>query len=578
MRDSLSKPDEAVIAELRQRIAEARKRRAEVAEPDWEDFYQPAQMNLFGETLSQPTLIKRDRNEAKRETLDREIDWAERGIAREKAKGDRSNVGAATRYADMVAGWDPYDQNKSEGWFDPEWMFNIKDGFDVVIGNPPYISAPDQLKDAKLKAQREALAHDGRFKCLIQKWDLYIAFMELSMRSFLKRGGSFTMIVPYPLTNQTYGAAIRRTLLSEFALKSIVDLQGVKVFENATVTNCIPLVAKAEPLTQVAIVKADEKGRFYKDRIVGIDEFMPDAKTAIWKTAKEENLLSRFKDMHRLGDYCYISVGMVLNADEKIAKGAFTKDDLISQRKDKEHPRPYLEGKDIDRYVIKRERYLEYGTERVPSQIRRPTFPELYLHPKIILNTLGDIKGTLDRTGLFTTNHKLNLILPWHSLEGVENNSISGSVKRYCTMKRGEMEQLSHGLDLRLMLGILNSRLVLALLNEIRGGDFNIYPEHLRAIPIPSAMSAEQSRIAALVDRILAAKKADPAADTAELEAEIDALVYRLYGLTDEEIKVVEGRNNPAPQPSAAQSPAPAARKGPRTTAKAEEAEDEVLE
>ena len=580
VRDSLSKPDETVIAELRQRIAEARKRREEVAEPDWEDVCQPAQMNLFGETLSQPTLIKRDRNEPKREALDREIDWAERGIAKEKAKGDRSNVGAATRYADMVAGWDPYDQNKSEGWFDPEWMFNIKDGFDVVIGNPPYISAPDQLKDAKLKAQREALAHDGRFKCLIQKWDLYIAFMELSLRSFLKCGGSFTMIVPYPLTNQTYGAAIRRTLLSEFALKSIVDLQGVKVFENATVTNCIPLVAKAEPLTQVAIVKADEKGRFYKDRIVGIDEFMPDTKTAVWKTSKEENLLSRFKDMHRLGDYCYISVGMVLNADEKTNKGAFTKDDLISETKDKIHCREYIEAKDIARYEVRRIHYLEYGTKRCPDGIRRPTFQELYTGCRVLVNGFGAIQAILDDGDCFLHNHTLYAIKRWIDLRGVENKSISGSINRYCSMGRGEMERLSKGLDLRFLLGILNSRFALVLLNAIRGGDFHILPEHLRAMPIPSAMSVEQSRIAALVDRIRAAKKADSAADTSELESEIDALVYRLYGLTDDEIAVVEGRNNPAPQPSAAQSPAPAARKAPRATAKAVEGEDdeEVLE
>lgn len=150
-------------------------------------------------------------------------------------------------------------------------------------------------------------------------------------------------------------------------------------------------------------------------------------------------------------------------------------------------------------------------------------------------------------------------------------------------MERGEMERLSEGLDLRLLLGILNSRMGLALLNEIRGGDFNIYPEHLRAIPVPettattattrtngtagtngtngrrrvaevpevaevpsstaaAAAASPAAEIAALVDRILAAKKANPAANTAELESEIDALVYKLYGLTEEEIKVVEGK------------------------------------
>jgi hypothetical protein len=127
--------------------------------------------------------------------------------------------------------------------------------------------------------------------------------------------------------------------------------------------------------------------------------------------------------------------------------------------------------------------------------------------------------------------------------------------------------------SLRYLLGVLNSKLI-NFLFQTKFLNLAIKAEYLKQIRLPP----ENAEIAGLVDRILAAKKADPAADTSALETEIDALVYRLYGLTEDEIAVVEGRNHPAPQPSAAQSPAPAARKGPRATAKAEEAEDEVLE
>jgi hypothetical protein len=90
-------------------------------------------------------------------------------------------------------------------------------------------------------------------------------------------------------------------------------------------------------------------------------------------------------------------------------------------------------------------------------------------------------------------------------------------------------------------LGILNSRYGLVLLNRNRGGDFHILPEHLRALPVPVAKPAEQARVARLVDRILAAKKRNPESDTTALESEIDSLVYRLYGLTPDEIATVEG-------------------------------------
>ena len=64
----------------------------------------------------------------------------------------------------------------------------------------------------------------------------------------------------------------------------------------------------------------------------------------------------------------------------------------------------------------------------------------------------------------------------------------------------------------------------------------------IEALPIPSATPAQQKPIIALVDKILAAKKANPQADTSKEEAEIDRLVYQLYGLSEDEIKIVEGR------------------------------------
>ena len=579
VRDSLSNPDEEEIARCRERIADARKRREAVAEPDWEEIEQPAEMDLFGGVISPAKRVKRDRNVPRRETIDREIDWYQRRIAKEEAKGDAANVGAANRYADMVAGWDPYDQNKSEAWFDPEWMFSISGGFDVVVGNPPYISAPDQLKDTKLKAQRETLARDKRFSCLVQKWDLYVAFMELSIRQLLKNGGAFAMIVPYPLTNQTYGAAIRKMLLTECALKGVVDLQGVSIFENATVTNCIPIVEKSAPLAEVRIIKPDASGCFSHEKLLSAVEFMPDMDTCVWKTAKEENLLSRFQSIHRLGDYCYVSKGMVINADEKTNKGAFTRDDLISDRKDRIHCREYIEAKDIGRYEVKRIHYLEYGTKRCPNGISRPTFPELYRGHRVLVNGFGAIQAVLDDDKRYLHNHTIYALVPWCNLRGVENKSISASIKRYCTMAREEMERLSQSMDERYLLGLLNSRLGLYLLNLVRGGDFHILPEHLRAIPVvgdetagtmgipgtgamatgaegaavPDVSSAAvQAQIAALVEQVLAAKAKERNADTASLEAEIDQLVYQLYGLTDEEIEIVEGRA-PAAEASAPQ-------------------------
>jgi len=579
----LAKPEESVIAACERQIKAAQSRRENVAAPKWEERVVQVQADLFSPFEARTERI--DVNRQEREKIDSEIAWAEKRIHDERAKAERSNVSAAQNYAALVAGWDPFDQNASSEFFDPEWMFNVTDGFDVVIGNPPYISAPDQLKDSKLKAQRERLAHDRRFSCLVQKWDLYIAFMELSVRYLLKDGGAFSMIVPYPLTNQTYGAAMRKMLLTEFSLRQLVDLQGVKVFENATVTNCIPFITSVEARItsgSIPIVRINADKTFYIAEALTLDSFMPDEKTCIWKTTKEENLLARYKHFHVLGDYCYISVGMVLHAHEKDHLGEFTKDDLISEIKDQLHPREYIEAKDIGRYEIKRIHYLEYGSTRCPALIRRPTFPELYRGHRVLVNGFGTIQAILDDNNCLLHNHTIYALVLWHELCGVENKSITGSVKRFSTMNRNDMEKLSKGVNAKYLLGMLNSRYGLMLLNAVRGGDFHILPEHLRSLPIPSATSVQQKPIIALVDRILAAKQKDSNADTSALESEIDQLVYKLYGLTDDEIAIVEGRNETKQEPqgeTARRSAAsPRKRRQSSTPATPAPTDDEVLE
>jgi len=230
-----------------------------------------------------------------------------------------------------------------------------------------------------------------------------------------------------------------------------------------------------------------------------------------------------------LGDFCYISKGMVLNADEKKAKGAFVKDDLISDTIDDIHCRQYIEAKDIERYRVKNIRYLEYNTKRCPNQLSRPTFRELYEKPMLIFNCIGSLKGYYDDNVKFLHNHSLTCAVLWKDLKGVENKSIKASVKRYSRYSRKEMESFSEQVDLRYLLGILNSPCAGVLLSNLRGGDYHIYPEHLRNFPIPLASKERQQPVIALVEQILSDRKENPASDTSVLERQIDELVCELY-------------------------------------------------
>jgi hypothetical protein len=404
--------------------------------------------------------------------------------------------------------------------------------FDVVIGNPPYISAPSMV--ANNLELRQTIIDSKRYTPLYQKWDLYVPFMELGLQ-LLKLNGVFTMIVPYPLTNQTYGKKLRELIVNQYNLIEIVDLNGTKIFDNATVSNCITFISNNNNNNNnnsCFISNINEQKQITRSFSQSFSDLIQDKNTTVWNLTTEKRDINKYSDMNVLGDFCYISKGMVLNSDEIAAKGEFSKDDLISNTYDEIHCRKYIEAKDIERYCVKKIRYLEYNTERCPKKLSRPTFRELYNTQKLVMNCLGTINVVFDEKEKYLHNHSLYCAILWKNLKGIENKSISASVKRYSKLSRKEMELLSETTDLRYLLGILNSKHASVLLKNLRGDDYHIYPEHLRNLPIPVILSKQQPLIN-LVDKILIKRKKDPYADTSELERQIDNIVFQLYEINN---------------------------------------------
>ena len=421
------------------------------------------------------------------------------------------------------------------------WFSDVfaKGGFDIVIGNPPYISSKTQLSNPILSAQRNSLIESGKYSCLYQKWDLYIPFIEFGTSQICAENGICTMIVPYPLTNQIYAQKLREMILDKYHLFELVDLNGTKIFNNATVSNCIPFIKRTKGNNTI-ISNIDEKLQISHSFTKNYDELIQEKKTFIWNVTNENRNSDRHSDMLTLGDLCYISKGMVLYSED----GLFTNEDLVSDTYDSVHCRPYLEAKDMDSYVINNVRYIEYDTYRVPDMVSRPTFRELYDRPKLMFNCLGKMKVMIDDSNHYICQQGIRVALLWRDLKGVENRSILTSIKRYSKLSRNEMENISSSFNMYYLLGILNSKYAAQLLTNIRGGDYHIVPEHIRNIPIASASEEVQNMVAEIVKNIIAFKQNNSNHDTTELENRIDKIVYQIYGLTDEEIKMVDGIAN----------------------------------
>ncbi len=408
-----------------------------------------------------------------------------------------------------------------------EWSFEFPEvlnedgafrGFDLIIANPPYISAPDQIEDIFLSNQRHFISESKCFEFLYQKWDLYVAFLDRALQ-LCSKNGAVMQIVPYRITDQNYGQKFREKMVEKYRMLSIADLTEVKVFDEATVDNCIVFYDKNDPKKFKTRIYELSKDR--KFSVAGEEELknLETGKSKAWKLSalgKDENKIS---STYRIGDFCYISKGMVLHSEEKNFRGEFCKDELISDTRDEIHSRPYLEAKFISPYRVNTVKYLEWGTERCPKKISRPTFSALYQQPKLICNRTGKLQVVYDESTHYLHNDSAISLVKWIDLKDADNKSIANSIKKFSNGKtRKKLEEHSTKISLKFLLGLLNSRVGAALLAQERAGDYHIYPEHVRNIPVILPEKEQLERIESLVDSIMEEKtKGNDATETEKL-------------------------------------------------------------
>ncbi len=157
--------------------------------------------------------------------------------------------------ARQLAAWDPYDQNATSAFFDPEWMFDVKDGFDIVIGNPPYV---------QLQNNGGALANqykDLGFETFERTGDIYTLFYERGYQ-FLRKGGHLCYITSNKWMRAGYGASLRQFFSQKTHAKTLIDFAGQKIFDSATVDTNILLLEKTtqeqDTLPTSAVIATDD--------------------------------------------------------------------------------------------------------------------------------------------------------------------------------------------------------------------------------------------------------------------------------------------------------------------------------
>ena len=439
--------------------------------------------------------------------------------------------------ARKIARWKPYDQNAKEDWFDPEWMYGVKDGFDITIGNPPYVRADRRGPNMEL---RQRIKDSKQYQTLYEKWDLFIPFIECSYK-MLNPGGFTTLIVSDAYCHAKYAIKSQEWFLRNGKILRLDFLSKIQIFD-AAVKNVIYLFQKADGSENKPERRVHEN-EFGSVHLLPTDEQQNLTQRAFFP---EDSDAPQFSIATiTLNEICYISVGMVVHADEKRAEGEFGLKDVVSDEKDELHPKPFVEGKYLDRWVPATLKWLEWGTERAPALFRRKTFPELYdVDEKLISTSISasaeKLSVVYDNAKLYH-NHSAWSFVPWHALAGVRNRSIQkqtrsrGEKKNPDLPKREDLEKTSRRFAVKFLIGIMNSSCARDFLRANRRSNLNLYPDDWKKLPIPDVSLEQQTPIIELVDKILDAKRKGLERKVTRLEKKLDKEVSTLYGVEDEE-------------------------------------------
>jgi adenine-specific DNA-methyltransferase len=417
-------------------------------------------------------------------------------------------------------------KQEAVGFFETKYFFpKVAEGFHIVIGNPPYVRADNPV----IAALRKNIIESGKYVTLWEKWDLYVAFIEKGF-SFLRKNGKLSFIIPDAYIASKYAEKSHAYFIKNANIDRINFCSTVKIFD-AAVKNII--IQYSKNINPQNIPLRIQHVNSFENEINLNSGLQSELDANTFKIAQKNSLFEDIPNSKKWEEICYVSKGMVLQSDENNYKGQFTKEDLISDIKDKIHPKKYLEAKWIKRYEIEKIKYLEWNTDRVPDKISRPTFPDLYNHTKIIM---GGMTGAfLDDEG-FLCNHSCSVSVLWKDLSNVNNLSINNSVRKDFKIKgdkkvlsryRKLLEDNSNNYSLRYLLAILNSKFGYYYLDTNRRSQMGFYPDDLKQLPIIFSNDKIQSDFGNVVEFISFLKSVQK--DITFFIRIIDLMVYELY-------------------------------------------------
>jgi adenine-specific DNA-methyltransferase len=485
---------------------------------------------------------------------------------------------------EKLAKWNPYNQNTFADFFDPEWMFWLPEGFDVVISNPPYMRV--QMIQ---KTQPEFIPYyRDYYQAAVGSYDLYAVFIERGY-SLLNNTGQLSYIVPHKFFQAAFGESLRKLLSGRKALRQIVRFGAEQVFEEATTYTCLLFLSKKKnEQFDLFEIKSLERGEEVLQAVRKREEHPDYAHETLpepvitgigygekvdWDfSIGESNRVLKRIQQHpkRLGDLVRkIFQGIATSADkiyvlEILSEGTNTYRCFSKQlgeeiEIEKGVVKPFLMGKDVHRYetvtaknlVIFPYRILNGKAELMSQSFIRDHFPLGWKYLERNEHDLAErehdkMRGQQFYAYIYPKNlsefEAVKIMTPDICNGPQMTIDLTGGLYHTTTIYSFVFKS-DLAVNEKYFLGLLNSRLLWYFLGEtgtvLRGGYLRFKTEYLKPFPIAPSKPEQEQAVSTLVDYILYLKSQHEPVSREEaagqrlmrayFEQLIDALIYEIY-------------------------------------------------
>ncbi|MBO7596812.1 MAG: N-6 DNA methylase [Bacteroidales bacterium] len=553
-----STPDKNKIEKWQRQIETDKIELQKYLSEQWEDKT-VSQQSLFG--FCEPSIFRRDINAPKRTEINTRINNCVDAISREQSKSAPTGFSEAIR---QVTRWNPYDQNSVSPFFDADWMFGISDGFNIVIGNPPYLKEGRVSKDI-FDEIKDTPYYQG-------KMDLWYAFGCLGI-DLLKENGVLSFIATNNWTTNSGASKLRNKVISDTKILQMCDFGDARIFENASIQTMVMMFLKdketdgytfdhrhlfidsnygdamdllmKKTTIQTSFITPKIKRKEFKDKFLtfSVNDSIFDKILENEVTYLENNEATN--GIHTHFDCVNAKIHMEF-PDLKIGEGMFVLSNpelLEMQLNDWELQliKPFYTSDEIERFYTKKDNklWIIYTDSSFKDVSKMNQYPKLKQH--------------LDRVAKAITSDNR----PYGLHRAREERFFIGEkiiVQRKCPQKpifsyndfncyvsaMYYIIQTSRW-NMKFLTGLLNSKLVkywLKYKGKMQGMNYQVDKEPLQGIPLVIPSKDRQDTVAKLVDFIISLHKnpnrkineyVDNSYVQTVLEDIIDSLVFEMY-------------------------------------------------